>query len=245
MANLRKTAVENLALVFPDAIFYKPTQAPIVALTIDDVPIPGESAPCPTRWILDAIADHNQSVSDPAEKACATFFIIGSHLNHDQELLLDMVAQGHELANHGLVDTWPALQSPSEFEHHFHGTHDRLMEQVPDHVICWYRPGRGLYTPQMHQVILRASGYQPYFALASMLPIDTIAATAEPKFTAQYVEQHVFPGAILLLHGGSVERSKNTAAALRLILPKLRSQGYRITTLSDLWQTPDYKSDSQ
>ena len=74
MANLRKTAVENLALVFPDAIFYKPTQAPIVALTIDDVPIPGESAPCPTRWILDAIADHNQSVSDPAEKACATFF---------------------------------------------------------------------------------------------------------------------------------------------------------------------------
>ena len=119
-----------------------------------------------------------------------------------------MVAQGHELANHGLVDTWPALQSPSEFEHHFHGTHDRLMEQVPDHVICWYRPGRGLYTPQMHQVILRASGYQPYFALASMLPIDTIAATAEPKFTAQYVEQHVFPGAILLLHGGSVERSK-------------------------------------
>lgn len=239
MANLRQKAVENLALMFPEAIFYKPIAAPIVALTIDDVPIPGESAPCPTRWILDAIAEHNQSVSNPAEKAGATFFIIGSHLNQDYDLLPDMIAQGHELANHGLVDTWPALQSLVDFEHHFHGTHDRVIAQVPDYSICWYRPGRAFYTPQMYQVIQQADGYEPFFALASMLPIDTIAATADPKFTAQYVAQHVFPGAILLLHGGSVERSKNTAAALRLILPKLRSQGYRITTLSALWQTTE------
>lgn len=237
--NFSKKAIENLALVFPDAVFYKPTQAPLIALTIDDVPIPGESAPCSTRWILDAIAEYNQSVSDPAEKARATFFIIGSHLNRDYDLLSDMVAQGHELANHGLVDTWPALQSRPEFEQHFHHTHDRLIEQVPDHPIRWYRPGRAFYNPQMRQVIRHAAGYEPYFALASMLPLDTITATADPKFTAQYVGQHIFPGAILLLHGGSIERSKNTAAALRLILPKLRSQGYQVTTLSDLWHSID------
>jgi peptidoglycan/xylan/chitin deacetylase (PgdA/CDA1 family) len=237
MNNLPQKAIANLAWAFPEAVFYKATQAPWVALTIDDVPIPGESAPCSTRWILDAIAEHNQSLSDPTENVCATFFIIGNHLNRDYDLLRDMVAQGHELANHGLVDTWPALQSRLAFEAHFHHTHDRLIEQVPDSPIRWYRPGRAFYTPYMHEVIRQAPGYEPYFALASMLPLDTITATADPKFTASYVAQHVFPGAILLLHGGSVERSKNTAQALRLILPKLRSQGYRVTTLSDLWHT--------
>ncbi len=239
MTHWRQKAVENLALVFPEAVFYKPTQAPWVALTIDDVPIPGESAPCSTRWILDAIAEHNQSVSDPAENVRATFFVIGSHLNRDYDLLPDIVAQGHELANHGLVDTWPAFQSRREFEAHFHHTHDRLVEQVPDYPIRWYRPGRAFYNPQMHQVIQQAEGYEPYFALASMLPLDTLSAIAEPTFTASYIAQHVFPGAILLLHGGSAERSKNTAAALRLILPRLRVQGYRVTTLSNLWQAVD------
>lgn len=238
--SFQKKAVENLALIFPDAIFYKPTTQPVVALTIDDIPIPGESAPCSTRWILDAIADYNQSVSNPAENAQATFFVIGSHLNQDYELLPDIVAQGHEIANHGFVDTWPAFQSRPQFTEHFRETHQILQAQVPDQSIIWYRPGRALYNPGMLQVVKQAEGYEPYFALASMLPLDTMARTAEPKFTAQYVAQHVFPGAILLLHGGSVERSKNTAAALRLILPQVRSQGYRITTLSTLWRMSDH-----
>ncbi|MEM1308998.1 MAG: polysaccharide deacetylase family protein, partial [Cyanobacteria bacterium P01_H01_bin.153] len=185
--------------------------------------------------ILDAIANHNQSLSNPTANVRATFFIIGNHLNEDHDLLADMVAQGHELANHGMVDTWPALQSRSQFEDHFYATHARLVEQVPYQTIRWYRPGRALYTPYMHDIIRQAHGYEPYFALASMLPLDTISITANPAFTAGYVMRHTFPGAILLLHGGSVERSKNTATVLRLILPRLHSQGYRVTTLSDLW----------
>ncbi len=239
MASFQKKAVENLALIFPDAIFYKPTKTPVVALTIDDVPIPGESAPCSTRWIMDAIADHNQSVSNLEETVQATFFVIGSHLNRDYDLLPDIVAQGHEIANHGFVDTWPAFQSRSQFFGHFQNTHQRLQEHVPDQPIIWYRPGRALYNPGMLEVVKQSPGYEPYFALASMLPLDTMTRTAAPKFTAQYVAQHLFPGAILLLHGGSVQRSKNTAAALRLILPQVQSQGYRITTLSNLWHLTD------
>jgi peptidoglycan/xylan/chitin deacetylase (PgdA/CDA1 family) len=237
MNNLPQKAIANLAWAFPDAVFYKATQAPWVALTIDDVPIPGESAPCSTRWILDAIAEHNQSLSDPTENVCATFFIIGNHLNRDYDLLPIWWPRGMNWP----IMVWsipgPRCSPGWPLKQHFHHTHDRLIEQVPDSPIRWYRPGRAFYTPYMHEVIRQAPGYEPYFALASMLPLDTITATADPKFTARYVAQHVFPGAILLLHGGSVERSKNTAQALRLILPKLRSQGYRVTTLSDLWHT--------
>jgi peptidoglycan/xylan/chitin deacetylase (PgdA/CDA1 family) len=239
MANLQQKAVERLALLFPDAVFYKPTHEPVVALTIDDVPTPGEKAPCSTRWILDAIADHNQSVSNLGEKAQATFFVIGSHLNDDDDLLPDMVKAGHEIGNHGFIDTWPVLQSETLFAQEFNRTHHLLAERVPEHPICWYRPGRAFYNPKMLQVLQRAQGYQPYFALASMLPLDTLAQTADPRFTAQYVAQHIFPGAILLLHGGSAERSQQTAAALGPILADLRSRGYRVTTLSQLWETPE------
>ncbi|MBE9008670.1 polysaccharide deacetylase family protein [Pseudanabaenaceae cyanobacterium LEGE 13415] len=46
---------------------------------------------------------------------------------------------------------------------------------------------------------------------------------------------HIFPGAILVLHGGTVERSRQTAQALPLILDDLKQRNYRIVTLSELW----------
>jgi peptidoglycan/xylan/chitin deacetylase (PgdA/CDA1 family) len=243
MANLQQKSVELLAKLFPDAVFYKPTQETVVALTIDDVPTPGEAAPCSTRWILDAIADHNQSLSNPAENVQATFFVIGSHLNQDQTLLPDIVQAGHEIGNHGWVDTWPVLQTSRQFAEEFQQTHQALLEYVPAHPIRWYRPGRAFYNPQMLQVLQQMEGYEPYFALASMLPLDTLAQTAEPTFTAQYAAQHIFPGAILLLHGGDSARAKNTAVALRLILAELRTLGYRVVTLSQLWSLPDITSE--
>ncbi|MDB9526216.1 polysaccharide deacetylase family protein [Oscillatoria sp. CS-180] len=240
MTDFLQKGVEKLTALFPAAIFYKPISERMMALTIDDVPVPEASSPCPTRWILTAIAEHNQSVSNQEENVRATFFVIGSHLNEDRTLLTDLVAQGHEVANHGLIDTWPALQSKMRFTEDFRRTHDLLTEQIPSCPIRWYRPGRAFYTSQMLETVQQTEGYEPTFALASMLPLDTLPGGGNPRLTARYVAQHVFPGAILLLHGGSVARSRNTAAALRLILPNLQSQGYRVTTLSHLWdQSPD------
>jgi peptidoglycan/xylan/chitin deacetylase (PgdA/CDA1 family) len=78
-------------------------------------------------------------------------------------------------------------------------------------------------------------GYEPRFALASMLPVDTFQPTNDPTFTAWYVSQFIFPGSILLLHGGSVARSDNTALALGRILKQLKALNYRVVTLSELW----------
>jgi len=78
-------------------------------------------------------------------------------------------------------------------------------------------------------------GYEPRFALASMLPVDTFKPTDDALFTAWYVTQHIFPGAILVLHGGAAERCQQTAKALTLILNELKQRGYRTVTLSELW----------
>lgn len=97
------------------------------------------------------------------------------------------------------------------------------------------RPGRGLYNQAIIDSLRRMDGYEPRVALASMLPIDNFWPAGAPGFTAWYVRQRVFPGAILILHAGSPQQSRQTAEALKMILRELRQRDYRVVTLSELW----------
>ncbi|NJL87096.1 MAG: polysaccharide deacetylase family protein [Leptolyngbyaceae cyanobacterium SM1_1_3] len=226
--------VQQVARVFPGAIFYKPTATRAVALTIDDVPTPNEPGDASTQEILAAIAAYNRHLGSLERPAQATFFIISSHLNDEGKILQQMLQQGHEIANHGAADDLAASLAPSLFHYHLHTAHQQIAT-FADTPLRWYRPGRGLYTPAMLQTLRQIEGYEPRFALASMIPFDTFRFANDPQFTAWYVSQFVFPGAILVLHGGSAERAANTARVLKNLLPALSQQGYQAVTLSGLW----------
>src|SRR6266850_618756 len=58
---------------------------PAVSLTFDDGPGPD------TERILDVLAEH---------KLCATFFMIGSHVEQFPQTARRIVAAGHEIGNH-------------------------------------------------------------------------------------------------------------------------------------------------
>ncbi|MCU0548242.1 MAG: polysaccharide deacetylase family protein [Leptolyngbya sp. Prado105] len=220
--------------MFPEAVFYKETSEKVVALTIDDVPTPNEANDESTQLILDAIAAHNYSIESERDRVRATFFIISNHLFDETTLLDLMVEQGHEIGNHGLADQTTALLHPEVFAAQLSAAH-RYISAMHHHPLRWYRPGRGLYNKTMLRCLQQMPGYVPRFALASMLPVDTFKPTADSVFTVWYVTQHIFPGAILLLHGGTAERSKQTAQALPLILNELKQRNYRTVTLSELW----------
>ncbi len=234
--------VVQIARFFPEAVFYKPTSQKVVALTLDDMPTPGDADDGSTRLVLDVIATHNQRVdlSDSPAASChharATFFIISSHLSDKTEILDRIVEERHEIANHGTADETTALLHPEVFATQLRAAHQRITRQYHQ-PLRWYRPGRGLYNKAMLHVLQQMPGYVPQFALASMLPVDTFKPTNEAAFTAWYVSQHIFPGAILLLHGGSLERCRQTAKALPLILAELHQRSYRVVTLSELWDS--------
>ncbi|MGB3612379.1 MAG: hypothetical protein WBA10_01205, partial [Elainellaceae cyanobacterium] len=107
-------------------------------------------------------------------------------------------------------------------------------------LIRWFRPGRGVYNQGMSTMLrqLQPHGYHPQVALASMVPLDTRNEFKSPAFTLPYASTVVFPGAILVLHGGSEERDRNTATVLRTLLPSLQARGYRAITLSQLLSLP-------
>jgi peptidoglycan/xylan/chitin deacetylase (PgdA/CDA1 family) len=115
---------------------------------------------------------------------------------------------------------------------------DRRIRSFTDQPIRWYRPGRGLFNSGMEDALGRMEGYEPRFALASMLPVDTFKPADDPRFTAWYVRQHIFPGAILVVHGGSMEKARHVAEALPSILDDLARRGYRLVSISNLWDGP-------
>lgn len=238
MQTSRQRLVIQVARLFPEGLFYKKTSEKIIALTIDDMPTPNEADDVSSQMILDAIATHNQSLENASDRARATFFIISSHLS-DQSTIVDrMVEQGHEIANHGTADETTALLKPEAFTTQFKAAHQHITQRLADssrHPLRWYRPGRGLYNKAMLSTLRQMPNYVPRFALASMLPVDTFKPTHDAAFTAWYASQHFFPGSILVLHGGSLERCQQTARALPIILAELHQRGYKVVTLSELW----------
>ena len=235
MLSVQQYLVRGLAKAFPDALFYKPTNSKLLALTIDDIPTPNEAEDDSTKLILDAIASYNRSCNDPPVRA--TFFAIGNHLSDSSNILDRILKDGHEIGNHGVIDTTHAYLSPSDFDNQLRQAHQRLVTpQQPQ--IRWYRPGRGLYRPSMIEAVTRlgeSEGYEMKLALASVLPLDTYQRFDNPQFTTCYMSQFIFPGAILVLHGGSKRRSQNTAKVLEQLLPVISQKGYQTVTLSQLW----------
>ena len=236
MDNLSQELVNGVAQLFPDAIFYKKTKEKVLALTIDDAPCPLDRGDCGTRLILDAIASHNQQYRH-LEPARATFFIISSHLDPDSQIIWEIMAQGHEIANHGVIDETHALLTPRQFEQQLKEAHDKLIDLTGSNIIRWYRPGRGFYNQTMLKTIANLTAEENYnlrLVLASMIPFDTFEITNHPWLTAMYTRQMIFPGAILVFHANSIKVANNTAIALKTILEDLRQRGYRIVTVSEL-----------
>jgi peptidoglycan-N-acetylglucosamine deacetylase len=235
MKNLAQELVKVVAQLFPEAIFYDQTTEKIVALTIDDAPCPLDEGDGGTKLILEAIAEHNQQYS-LLEPARATFFIISSHLDPNSQIISEIMTQGHEIANHGVVDETHALLTPEQFEQQLKEAHDRLLE-LTGREIRWYRPGRGFYNRAMLEAIANLTAKENYdlkLVLASMIPFDTFELTNHPWLTAMYTKQMIFPGAILVFHANSLKVANNTAIALKAILKDLRQRGYRIVTVSEL-----------
>lgn len=232
-----KALVVLAAKSFPDAIFFKKTSEKVVALTIDDIPTPHEYGDCSTHRILETISSHNRQINLPsASTVSATFFVITAHLSQNPEILKIILAEGHEIGNHGRLDRTHAQLTAREFEQEIKQAHQTLT-RATDTPLKWFRPGRAFYNKTMTctlKTMAEREGYHHQFALASLLPLDTLDWVGTPNFTLKYLSQFIFPGAILLLHGGTVERANNTIEVLKQLLPQLQEQGYRVTTLSDL-----------
>jgi len=203
--------IDQLARRHPGCLYRVPTQAPLVALTIDDGPDPSS-----TPLILAELR---------RQDARATFFLIAERVRGQEQLVRTIVSEGHELGNHFTRDRASVRLIPSAFEADLLLAHQVLASYG---TVKWARPGSGWYSRAMIGV-MRRHGYR--CALGSVYPLDATIPSA--VFAAHYIMWHARPGAVVILHDGG-SRGLRTAKVLSEVLPELRRRGYRVVSLSEL-----------
>lgn len=202
--------------MIPGAVYFAKTDQPIIALTIDDAP-DAET----TLLILHLLKRNNVK---------ATFFLISSQILGNEKTIEKMVADGHELGNHMTEDKPSINLSPEEFEQDLLQAHSSISKFAE---VRWMRPASGWYNLRMLETA-KKHGYR--VALGSVFPYDTHIPSS--WFATNHILLNVRPGSIIVLHDVD-SRGQRTASTLAKILPKLKQKGYKLVTLSELFQTAD------
>lgn len=199
------------------------TDRRVAALTFDDGPQVGLTA-----RVLATLASHNVH---------ATFFMIGCNAMAHRSLVADVVAGGHEIANH----TW---------------SHGRLVEQdrvaVRNEILrgarairsltgqdaMWFRPPRGMVDGDVLSGAAVARSEVVLWSVSRGGPSVRGSAAVLAHLTRE-----LHPGAIIDLHDGTginpsdadrLARRHEELAILPTFLTRAIAAGYRFDTVSDL-----------
>lgn len=181
-----------------------------IALTFDDGPVSG------TALLLKILK---------ANGARATFFVLGSQVADNADMLKQEVADGHEVGNHTFTHIKLAGAPLAKVEEEIGRTQDAI-RQVTGKSPVLFRPTYGATDKQLDAVAKREH-------LAEILwTVDTDDwRDRKSALIKQRVLKAAKPGHIILMH----DIRPTTVAAVPGILAGLSKQGYAFVTLSQLY----------
>lgn len=202
---------------YPDVLFEEPSiTTKVMALSFDDAPSSH------TDEILSILAEYN---------ARATFFVIGSQAESPtgEETLRKIIRGGHELGNHAMHDEPSSKLSLEELENQVNKVKDKLVAAytaenkiLPNN---YFRPGSGFFNLGMRNM-LGNRGFR--ITLGSIYPHDP--QMPYPELNAKHIQTSAHPGAIIIAH----DRRSWTPPMLRMLLPKLKEEGWQLVTITEL-----------
>lgn len=204
-----------VAVLAPGPVFDQPKPgAPVVALTFDDGPWPGQ-----TEQILGLLA----------ERRCpATFFMIGQQVERWPGIAQAVARAGQPIGNHTYshrrMDTAPADVVEWEIVHTTH-----IIQDVTATHPYWFRPPGGNFSQQVY-LSVEQSVARP--VLWTVDPQDWDSAMGTDQIIGNVLST-TRPNAVICLHDGGGDRTR-TIAALPAIIDGLRAQGYEFVTLDQL-----------
>lgn len=194
-------------------IRHVPTTHKIVAFTFDDGPHPGT-----TPELLKVLREKGVK---------ATFFILGRNAEIYGDLLRQVVAEGHELANHGYSHQFLHQINMEEYLAEV-DRNEALLATVGVKPV-FFRPPGGGYNDQLVNK-LQQKGYTTV-----MWTVDT-RDWSRPTVSevVKTASANLKPGNIYLFHDG--QDKMPTPQAVSLLIDQFRAQGYQFVTLSELMQ---------
>jgi cellulose synthase/poly-beta-1,6-N-acetylglucosamine synthase-like glycosyltransferase/peptidoglycan/xylan/chitin deacetylase (PgdA/CDA1 family) len=191
-----------------------------IALTFDDGPDP--------RWtpnILEVLR---------RERVPGTFFMVGSQAARHPDLVREVERAGHQVGNHTFthagMSTGPAWLRRAEVD-----LTEAVLLGITGHYSRFIRPPYSAtsdaVTPRTERALAKAAGTRYIIALA-----DYDSHDWEKPGVAQIIRNATPParrGGVIMFHDGGGDRHQ-TVAALALLIPKLRAQGYSFVPLRSM-----------
>ena len=179
-----------------------------IALSFDDGPR-AETTP----KVLEILKQYN---------AHATFYIVGSHVEGNEEIIKQIVAQGHELGNHSYSHPLLTKKSADEVYNEVKKTSDLIAQATGGLKPMSLRPPYGGYNKMVAD--------QAGIAIVNW-SIDSLDwQYRDAAKTIEHIKENAHNGGILLMHDIHAE----SVEALPAVLEYLKSEGYELVTVDEL-----------
>ena len=210
---IANTSMEELAKF--NAYYAQNTTEKVLYLTFDAGFENGN-----TPIILDALKKHS---------APATFFVVGTYIESNPDLIKRMEKEGHIVGNHTYHHPdMTKLSSLSAFEKELKDVENAYTNVTGKEMTKFYRPPQGKYNENNLQMA-KDLGYHTFFwSLAYVDWQENNQPTKEEAFDKLLTRVH--PGAIVLLHS----TSKTNGEILDELLTKWEEMGYQFKSLDTI-----------
>lgn len=175
-----------------------------------------------TPAILDALKKHNVP---------ATFFVVGTFITTNPDLVKRMADEGHTVGNHTYHHPDMSQISTQEaFQKELDDVAEEYKKITGTQMTKYYRPPQGKYSESNLQMA-KNLGYKTFFwSLAYVDWYENDQPTKEEAF--EKLLGRIHPGAIVLLHS----TSKTNGEILDELLTKWEEMGYTFKPLSEITQ---------
>ena len=195
-----------------------------VALTFDDGPDVRY-----TPVILDILREH---------RVPATFFLIGSQIEHHPAVVERILAEGHVIANHSWSHPNFTQLAPPDVRREIQRTETAIFDLTGKRTAL-FRPPYGKLTEENVQTLVSLGYKQIYWSTDSQ---DWDAK--DPDQLLINILPDIGRGSIVVMHsaGGRNQNLDATVAALPDLIHTLRVQGYRFVTVDELLGIPAYRN---
>ena len=199
-----------------DAVYVGDTEEKVLYLTFDA----GYEAGY-TEQILDVLKKHDVK---------AAFFVVGTYIENNPELVRRMAEEGHIVGNH----TWhhynmSQIADLQSFTRELQSVADQYREATGEEMLPYYRPPQGVYSEE-NLKMAKSLGYRTVFW--SLAYVDwNRDAQPTPEQAYEKLLPRIHPGAVVLLHSTSATH----AEILDDLLTKWADMGYRFWTLDELF----------
>lgn len=198
-----------------DVIWRRQTSAKVVHLTMDE----GYEFETNSAEILDIAA---------AKDVRITFFITGSFLRNNPDIVRRMLREGHQVANHSEKHLRPSAAlatSTQTFINEIRNLERSYQSMMGQPITRLFRPPEGGYSERSLQVA-DDLGYTTVFWSFAYADWDT-DEQPDPTAAKNKILGQLHPGSVILLHAVS----DTNVAILAEVIDGIRSRGYTIALL--------------